>query len=137
MTKVAFVCVGNANRSQIAAALAEAERERRSLDDELEIVTGGTDPKEEIPEEVIEVMREEGIDLADRAPREITPTDVVDADYIVTLGCEPSEFTPDDWDGTAERWDLPEPHGHDMDAVRSQRDEIKKRVGQHIDLLQA
>lgn len=67
MTRVAFVCAGNAGRSQMATAFAERERDDRNLD--AEIVTGGTDPADRVHGEVIEAMREKGIDIGDREPR--------------------------------------------------------------------
>lgn len=133
MTTVAFVCVGNAGRSQMATAFAEREREQRGLDDTLEIVTGGIDPHDHVHDDVIEVLREEGIDISDRTPRQITAADVADAAYIVTMGCSVDEFVPDDWDGTAERWELEHPGGDDLDAARDQRDEIRRRVEEFFD----
>lgn len=133
MTKVAFVCVGNAGRSQMATAFAEREREQRGLDDTLEIVTGGVDPQDHIHDDVIEVLREEGTDISDRTPRRITADDVVDAEYIVTMGCSVDEFVPDDWNGTAERWELEHPGDDDIGAVRAQRDEIRRRVEEFFD----
>jgi len=102
MTEVGFACVGNAGRSQIATAFAERERERRSLGDAFEIVTGGTDPRDHVHDDVIAVLREEGIDIADRTPRRMTPDDVADAEYAVTMGCSVDAFVPEDRDGTAE-----------------------------------
>lgn len=128
MTEVAFVCVGNAGRSQMATAFAERDRDRRGLDGTVEIVTGGTDPRDRVHDDVIEVLREEGIDIGDRTPRRITAADIADAEYVVTMGCSVDDLVPDDWDGTAERWDLEHPGGDDLDAVRSQRDEIRRRV---------
>ncbi len=136
MTRVAFVCVGNAGRSQMATAYAESERARRNLNDEIEIVTGGTDPRDHVHEEVVDVLREENIDISDRTPRKITAEDVADAEYVVTMGCDASGFTPRDWDGTTEQWDLTDPQGEDLDAVRVQRDEIKRRVSEFFDDLE-
>ena len=71
-TRVAFVCVQNAGRSQMSTAFAERERAERGLDDEVAILTGGTDPAAHVHDEVVEVMAELDFDLSDRAPREIT-----------------------------------------------------------------
>lgn len=132
MTRIAFVCVGNAGRSQLATALAERQRERRGLDD-LEIVTGGVDPADRLHDDVVEVLREEGIDIGDREPRQITAEDVEDAAYVVTMGCSVDDFVSDDWDGTAERWELDHPGGDDLDATRAQRDEVEDRVVEFFD----
>ena len=136
MTKLAFVCVGNAGRSQLATALAERERDRRDLGDAVEIVTGGIDPHTHVHDDVIAVLREAGIDIGDRTPRRITADDVEDADYIITMGCSVDDFAPPGWDGAAETWELAHPSGDDNDAVRTQRDEIRNRVTEFFDRLE-
>ena len=133
--KVAFVCVGNAGRSQMATAFAERERDRRGLD--AEIVTGGTDPADHVHADVVEVLQEEGIDISDREPRAITAQDVADADFVVTMGCSVEEFAPPTWDGEAEQWDLDHPGGDDLDAVRAQRDEITARVADFFERIES
>ena len=135
MTKLAFVCVGNAGRSQLAIALAERERDKRDLGDSIEIVTGGIDPHDHVHNDVIEVLREDGIDIGDRTPRRITAEDVADADYIITMGCAIDDFAPPNWNGTAETWELEHPGGDDKDAVQAQRDEIRNRVVDFFDQL--
>ncbi|WP_255171754.1 low molecular weight phosphatase family protein [Natrononativus amylolyticus] len=126
MTKIAFVCVGNAGRSQMATAFAERERDRRDLADEIELVTGGTDPRDHVHEAVVEALAEVGIDVGDRSPRTIADEDLIDADYVVTMGCDAADVAPNGWTGTAEQWDVSHPDGDD--AVRAQRDEIDRRV---------
>jgi protein-tyrosine-phosphatase len=76
------------------------------------------------------------MDISDRTPRQITAEDVADAEYVVTMGCDASGFTPKDWDGTTEQWDLTDPHGEDLEGVREQRDEIKHRVSRFFDKLE-
>ena len=85
--RVAFMCVQNAGRSQMSTAFAERERERRGLEDDVEILTGGTHPAEGVHEEVVEVMAEEGFDLSDRTPRTITTAELESCDYVATMGC--------------------------------------------------
>jgi protein-tyrosine-phosphatase len=131
--KLAFVCEGNAGRSQLAAALAERERDRRGLD--VKIVTGGVDPGDHVHPEVIEVLAEGGIDISDRTPRQIRPEDVADADHVATMGCSVAAFAPPGWDGTAERWDLEHPSAGDLEGARQQRDEIRARVERLFDSL--
>lgn len=131
---IAFVCEGNAGRSQLATALAKRERDRRGLD--WEVVTGGIDPAEEIHGTVIEALAEEGIDVSDRTPRGIRPEDVADADHVVTMGCDVAAFTPPGWAGEAERWELEHPHAGDLEAAREQRDELEARVGELFDRLE-
>ncbi|TYL38705.1 low molecular weight phosphatase family protein [Natronococcus pandeyae] len=137
MTNVAFVCVGNAGRSQMATAFAEREREKRGLDATVEIVTGCTDPHDSVHDNVVEALREEGTDVEDRTPRQITPDDVSGAEYVSTMGCSAAQFTPDDWAGTTERWELPHPRSDDADTVRAQRDEIESRVQDRFDRLES
>lgn len=134
MQRIAFVCVGNAGRSQLATALAEREADRRGL--AVDLVTGGTDPAEAVHGAVLEALDEIGLDTGGRTPRRITPEDVADADRVITMGCDAAGFTPEDWPGTAERWDLDHPGG-DLAAVRAQRDEIEARVRALFDRLEA
>ncbi|MFB6135426.1 MAG: low molecular weight phosphatase family protein [Halobacteriaceae archaeon] len=133
-TRIAFVCEGNAGRSQFAAALAERERDRRGLD--VDVVTGGVDPADHVHEEVVEALAEVDVDIRDRVPRKIRPEDVADAEYVVTMGCSVDEFAPPGWDGTAERWDLEHPSAGDLAAAREQRDEIRERVERLFDELE-
>ena len=125
MTKIAFVCVGNAGRSQIATALAERERDNRGLD--IEILTGGVNPADSVHDDVIEALQEDGIDISDREPREITPADIEDATHVVTMGCSVEQFQPDGWSGESEVWDL------DASDTRAQVDELKRRVSRFFD----
>ncbi|MFC7212616.1 low molecular weight phosphatase family protein [Saliphagus sp. GCM10025334] len=125
MTKIAFVCVGNAGRSQMATVLAERERDNRGLD--IEIVTGGVDPADSVHDDVIEALQEEGIDISDRKPREITPTDIEDATHVVTMGCSVEQFQPDGWSGESEVWDL------DTSDTIAQLNELKRRVSRFFD----
>lgn len=135
MTSVAFVCVGNAGRSQMATAFAERERDRRGLD--VEVVTGGTEPRDRVHDVVVEAMGEEGIEIGDRRPRQITPADVEGVDYVVTMGCAIEGFKPEGWAGEHRAWDVADPDGSGLDAVRGQRDDIERRVVDFFDELEA
>ena len=132
---VAFVCEGNAGRSQLATAFAERERAERGLD--VEIVTGGTDPADYVHESVVIVLKETGIDIDDRTPRRIRPEDIESVDHVVTMGCSVDEFRPDGWDGQSEQWNLDHPGGDDLDVVRAQRDEIERRVTAFFDAIES
>lgn len=125
MPTVAFVCQGNAGRSQLATALAEKERERRGVD--VSILTGGVDPHEHVHPEVETVLAEEGIEI-DREPRQIREADLAAADYVITMGCDVADIAPAGWNGHAERWELDHPGGDDLTSVRASRDEIDARV---------
>ena len=126
--RLAFMCVQNAGRSQMATAFAERERERRGLDDTVEILTGGTHPADHVHEEVIEVMREEGFDLSEQTPCKITNEELQSCEYVATMGC--STLDVDQADATIDirDWNLLNPHGEDIDTVRSIRDDIHQRV---------
>ena len=132
--KLAFVCVGNAGRSQMATAFAERERDDRGMD--AEIITGGVSPANSVHDEVVEVMREVGIDISDRTPREITPADIEDADYVVTMGCSVEQFRPDGWTGEAHQWELEESTDETLSSYRAVRDEIRGRVQSFFDGLE-
>ncbi|WP_224447400.1 low molecular weight phosphatase family protein [Haloprofundus salilacus] len=120
-----FVCVQNAGRSQMSAAFAERERERRGLEDRVEILTGGTMPADEVHPEVVEAMRELDIDLSDRAPREVSDEQLNACDVVATMGCSALEL---DADIEVRDWDLDDPHGQEIERVRDIRDEIERRV---------
>jgi arsenate reductase len=121
MATALFVCLHNAGRSQMSAALFEraAEGRHRAL-------SAGTTPAERVHPEVVEVMRELGIDLADRRPRLLTRELAEQADVVVTMGCgDACPFIP------GKRyidWQLPDPKGQPIETVRATRDEIAQRV---------
>ena len=130
MSTVLFVCLQNAGRSQMSSALFEhaAHGKHRAL-------SAGTTPADHVHPEVIEVMQELGIDLTGRTPQLLTRDLAEQADVVITMGCgDECPFIP------GKRyidWELPDPSGQSIDAVRSIRDEIAKRVTALIDELGA
>jgi arsenate reductase (thioredoxin) len=116
-----FVCVQNAGRSQMSAALFERAAAGRH-----EALSAGTMPAESVHPEVVEVMREIGIDMDERTPRRLTIDLAERADVVVTMGCgDACPYIP------GRRyldWDLPDPHGQPLAAVRATREEIAGRV---------
>ncbi|AHG01407.1 ArsC family transcriptional regulator (plasmid) [Halostagnicola larsenii XH-48] len=126
--RIAFMCVQNAGRSQMSTAFAERERTRRNLEDRVEILTGGTHPADRVHDEVIEVMGEEGIDLSDRTPREITRAQLQSCDYVATMGCSTLEVGDVGEDVDVRDWSLEDPDGRDIEQVREIRDEIERRI---------
>jgi len=136
-TCVAFVCVQNAGRSQMATAFAERERDQRDVSGEIAILTGGTQPADHVHEEVVTVMDEEGFDLADRTPKGITPEELQSVDYVITMGCSAQDVCPATWNGENRDWGLDDPDGQGLDAVREIRDEIAGRVEDLFDELLA
>nr|WP_264371545.1 low molecular weight phosphatase family protein [Halorubrum halophilum] len=127
------MCVQNAGRSQMAAAFAERERDRRDAGDQIEIVSGGTRPADHVHGVVVEAMREVDIDLGDREPREVTPEELQSVDLVITMGCSASDVCPATWNGENRDWDLDDPHGRPLAEVRGIRDEIEERVGALFD----
>ena len=116
-----FVCVRNAGRSQMAAALfarAAPEHEGRSA---------GSAPAERVHPEVVEVMAEVGIDLSGRAPSRLQRADAEWADVVVTMGC--GDACPVIPGKRYDDWELADPSGRPLDEVRRIRDEIAERVG--------
>jgi protein-tyrosine-phosphatase len=121
MASVLFVCLHNAGRSQMGQALFDrASRGRHTAS------SAGTTPAERVHPEVIAVMRELGIDLADRTPRLLTRDLAEQADVVVTMGCgDQCPYLP------GKRyidWELPDPKGRPIEDVRGTRDEIGLRV---------
>jgi arsenate reductase (thioredoxin) len=113
-----FVCVHNAGRSQISAALWErAGGEARSA---------GTEPAERVHPEVLEAMDELGVDLSDHVPQKLTREMAEWADVVVTMGCgDECPYIP------GKRyidWDLPDPKGRPLEEVRAIRDDIAERI---------
>jgi arsenate reductase len=121
MASVLFVCLHNAGRSQMSQALFE-----RAADERHAAVSAGTTPAQRVHPEVIEVMREIGVDLSDREPRLLTRELAEQADLVVTMGCgDACPYVP------GKRyldWDLADPKGRPLGQVRAIRDDIARRV---------
>lgn len=126
--RIAFMCVQNAGRSQMSTAFAERERERRGLEDRVEILTGGTHPADHVHNEVVDVMDEAGFDLSNRTPREITLDELRSCDYVATMGCSTLDVGDVGEDVDVRDWALEDPDGQNLDQVREIRDEIEQRV---------
>ncbi|WP_459885652.1 arsenate-mycothiol transferase ArsC [Halostagnicola bangensis] len=131
--RIGFVCVQNAGRSQMATAYAERERDRRNLEDDVEIRSGGTHPADSVHDIVLEAMAEEGIDLAQREPREISEAELESCAYVATMGCSTLEI---DAETDVRDWDLPDPHGRALEEVHEIRQEVRRRVGDLFDELE-
>ncbi|WP_224332816.1 low molecular weight phosphatase family protein [Haloprofundus halobius] len=134
-TSIAFVCVQNAGRSQMAAAFAEREVEERDVGDRIRILTGGTQPADRVHDIVVQAMDEEGFNLAGNPPREITPDELENVDIVITMGCSADNICPMTWRGDARDWALDDPHRQDLESVREIRDETKRRVSALFDEL--
>ena len=131
--RVAFVCVQNAGRSQMATAFAEHERAARGLDDHVGILTGGTDPADSVHDVVVDAMAEEGIDIADRVPQSISTAALEACAIVATMGCSTLELGVDGSTVDVRTWALDDPHGQDTETVRAIRAEVKERVADVFD----
>jgi len=128
MTTVLFVCLHNAGRSQMSQALFQ-----RDAGDRHTAISAGTTPAEHVHPEVVEVMRELAVDLAERKPQLLTRELAEQADVIVTMGCgDACPYVPGK---QYIDWDLPDPKGRPIAEVRATRDEISRRVTALIDQL--
>jgi arsenate reductase (thioredoxin) len=118
---VLFVCLHNAGRSQMSQALFE-----RAVGTRHTAASAGTTPADAINPDVVTVMREIGIDIAGRTPQRLTQELAERADVVVTMGCgDQCPYIP------GKRyldWELPDPKSQPIEAVRSIRDEITRRV---------
>jgi arsenate reductase len=130
MATALFVCLHNAGRSQMSAALFERAAAGRH-----DALSAGTTPAERVHPEVVEVMRELGIDVSDRVPRQLTRELAERADVVVTMGCgDECPYVP------GKRyvdWDLEDPKGRPLDDVRATRDDIARRVAALVEELDA
>jgi arsenate reductase (thioredoxin) len=119
--EVLFVCVHNAGRSQMAAGLVKLRSGGR-----IHVRSAGSDPAETINPAVVELMAELGIDLSEEFPKPLSIDAVEAADVVVTMGC--GDACPIFPGKRYEDWELDDPAGRDLTAVRRIRDEIDKRV---------
>jgi arsenate reductase (thioredoxin) len=121
MARVPFVCLHNAGRSQMSEALfTEAANGRHEAE------SAGTTPAERVHPQVVEVMREKGIELEGRRPQRLDRAAAERADVVVTMGCgDECPYIPGK---QYIDWDLPDPKGAPLEAVRRLREEIERRV---------
>jgi arsenate reductase (thioredoxin) len=125
MTKptVLFLCVHNAGRSQIALGFFNHLAKDRAVG-----YSGGSEPADHINPAAIAAMAEKGIDIATEHPKRWTDQMVQAADVVVTMGCgDTCPYVPG---RRYEDWELPDPAGQPLEAVRPIRDEIEQRVRQ-------
>jgi arsenate reductase len=122
MKTVLFACVHNAGRSQMAAAWFNALRDPAKA----RAISAGTDPGSRVHSEVLEAMREVGVELAEERPKYLTEELARSAQVLITLGCgEQCPVVP----GLRRLdWPLEDPRGKPIERVREIRDEVKRRV---------
>ena len=119
--QVLFVCVHNAGRSQMAAALLDLRSGGR-----IDVRSAGSAPADELNPVVVAVMAELGLDLSREFPKPLTDSDVQAADVVVTMGC--GDACPIFPGKRYEDWTLGDPAGQDVETVRRIREEIDARV---------
>lgn len=118
---VLFVCIHNAGRSQMAAGFL-----RDLGGDAVEVRSAGSDPGPHINPAAVEAMAEVGVDISDQIPKLLTSDAVEAADVVITMGC--GDACPIFPGISYRNWELDDPAGKGIDAVRPIRDEIKSRV---------
>jgi protein-tyrosine-phosphatase len=124
--EVLFVCVHNAGRSQMAAGLVKLRSHGR-----IHVRSAGSDPAEAINPAVVEAMSEIGVDTSEEFPKPLTDEVVRAADVVITMGC--GDACPIYPGKPYEDWELDDPAGQDLEAVRRIRDEIDERVRRLVD----
>lgn len=122
MKTVLFACVHNAGRSQMAAAWFNALSDPAKA----RALSAGTDPGSRVHSEVLEAMREVGVELAEERPKYLTEELARSAQVLITMGCgEQCPVVP----GLRRLdWPLEDPRGKPIERVREIRDEVKRRV---------
>lgn len=118
---VLFVCVHNAGRSQMAAGYL-----RELAAGRVDVLSAGSEPKDQINPVAIEAMAEEGIDIAGNTPKILTVDAVKESDVVITMGC--GDACPIFPGKRYEDWELEDPAGKDIETVRRVRDDIRGRV---------
>jgi arsenate reductase len=118
---VLFVCIHNAGRSQMAAGFM-----RELSGGRVEVLSAGSEPKDQINPVAVQVMAEEGIDIAGEQPKILTTDAVKESDVVITMGC--GDTCPIFPGKRYEDWDLTDPAGRPVEEVRPIRDDIKQRV---------
>jgi arsenate reductase (thioredoxin) len=118
---VLFVCVHNAGRSQMAAGFLQ-----HLAGEQIEVVSAGSQPADEVNPVAVQAMSEKGIDISREVPKLLADSAVREADVVITMGCgDACPFYPGK---RYEDWELDDPAGQDLERVRSIRDEIEARV---------
>jgi protein-tyrosine-phosphatase len=118
---VLFVCVHNAGRSQMAAGYLSALSQGQ-----VEVLSAGSEPKDQINPVAIQAMAEDGIDIANNVPKILTVEAVKDSDVVITMGC--GDACPIFPGKRYEDWELADPAGQGIESVRPIRDDIKARI---------
>jgi protein-tyrosine-phosphatase len=125
---VLFVCVHNAGRSQMAAGFL-----RHLAGDHVEVLSAGSEPADKVNPVAVEAMAEVGVDISGEQPKLLRDTAVREADVVITMGC--GDACPIYPGKRYEDWDLPDPAGRPLAAVRLIRDEVATRIKKLLESL--
>jgi len=118
--RILFACVGNSARSQIAEAYC------RVLGSDVECASAGSSPAAQVDPNTVVVMKEVGMDISSARPKGFKDLPDLKYDYLVTMGCEAGcPFLPG---AKVIAWEIPDPHGKDIDEHRRVRDIVKAEV---------
>ena len=128
MKKILFVCVENAGRSQMAEAFANEYGK-----DKFVVSSAGNKPADKVSPIVVEVLKEKDIDISMNKPKLLTFQIALDADLIVTMGCNDQEICPGPFFKPTVDWQLEDPKGKPIEKVREIRDEIERKVQRLIE----
>lgn len=126
--QVMFLCVHNAGRSQMAAALLEREAAGR-----ITVISAGSAPGETLNPAVVSALLEVGIDISSNTPKKLTDQMARESDVIITMGC--GDACPVYPGKKYLDWELTDPAGKSLDDVRAIRDDIERRVKELVGTL--
>ena len=118
---VLFVCVHNAGRSQMAAGYLQ-----HLAGDRIEVLSAGSAPADQVNPAAVAAMAEDGVDITAGEPKLLTTEAVRESDVVITMGC--GDACPIFPGKRYEDWELDDPAGQGVDAVRPIRDEIRIRI---------
>jgi arsenate reductase (thioredoxin) len=124
--EVLFVCTHNAGRSQMAAALLDHQAAGR-----VRVTSAGSQPADQLNPAVVQAMAEIGLDISHEHPKPLTSDKVQAADVVITMGC--GDACPIYPGKRYEDWDLPDPAGLPIEAIRPIRDAVADRVQALVD----
>jgi arsenate reductase (thioredoxin) len=125
---VLFLCVHNAGRSQMAAGWL-----RHLAGDRISVFSAGSDPSDRVNPAAVEAMAESGIDIAAATPRRWSDEMIKSVDVVVTMGC--GDTCPVFPGVRYTDWEVEDPSGSNLEAIRPIRDDIRKRVESLIEAL--
>jgi protein-tyrosine-phosphatase len=123
MKKILFICAENAGRSQMSEAFFNTYKNGDWIAE-----SAGTIPAKEINHIVIEALKEEGIEIANKTPVLFDPSGIDSYEKIISYGCLVKEFFSQEVQVKIEEWDIDDPKDKTVEEVRSIRDKIKEKV---------